>query len=164
MTEESPALYVVPTPLGNLSDMTPRGIEVLRQVGWIACEDTRHSAPLLRHFGIEARLLAAHEHNEESAAQQIVSRLNAGESVALISDAGTPAVSDPGARIAARVREAGYRIVPLPGPSDHDVWRVTVEAVEKTNNNFKIASDDWVNQWTRNGNLPLAQVATAFTS
>jgi 16S rRNA (cytidine1402-2'-O)-methyltransferase len=116
MTEESPALYVVPTPLGNLSDMTPRGIEVLRQVGWIACEDTRHSAPLLRHFGIEARLLAAHEHNEESAAQQIVSRLNAGESVALISDAGTPAVSDPGARIVARVREAGYRIVPLPGP------------------------------------------------
>ena len=96
--------------------MTPRGIEVLRQVGWIACEDTRHSAPLLRHFGIEARLLAAHEHNEESAAQQIVSRLNAGESVALISDAGTPAVSDPGARIVARVREAGYRIVPLPGP------------------------------------------------
>lgn len=116
MTEESPALYVVPTPLGNLSDMTPRGIEVLRQVGWIACEDTRHSAPLLHHFGIEARLLAAHEHNEESAAQQIVSRLNAGESVALISDAGTPAVSDPGARIVARVREAGYRIVPLPGP------------------------------------------------
>ena len=116
MTEESPALYVVPTPLGNLSDMTPRGIEVLRQVGWVACEDTRHSAPLLRHFGIEARLLAAHEHNEESAAQQIVSRLNAGESVALISDAGTPAVSDPGARIVARVREAGYRIVPLPGP------------------------------------------------
>ena len=116
MTEESPALYVVPTPLGNLSDMTPRGIEVLRQVGWIACEDTRHSAPLLRHFGLEARLLAAHEHNEESAAQQIVSRLNAGESVALISDAGTPAVSDPGARIVARVREAGYRIVPLPGP------------------------------------------------
>ena len=116
MTEESPALYVVPTPLGNLSDMTPRGIEVLRQVGWIACEDTRHSAPLLRHFGIEARLLAAHEHNEESAAQQIVSRLNAGESVALISDAGTPAVSDPGARIVARVRAAGYRIVPLPGP------------------------------------------------
>ena len=116
MTEESPALYVVPTPLGNLSDMTPRGVEVLRQVGWVACEDTRHSAPLLRHFGIEARLLAAHEHNEESAAQQIVSRLNAGESVALISDAGTPAVSDPGARIVARVREAGYRIVPLPGP------------------------------------------------
>ncbi len=116
MTEESPALYVVPTPLGNLSDMTPRAVEVLRQVVWVACEDTRHSAPLLRHFGIEARLLAAHEHNEESAAQQIVSRLNAGESVALISDAGTPAVSDPGARIVARVREAGYRIVPLPGP------------------------------------------------
>ena len=116
MTEESPALYVVPTPLGNLSDMTPRAVEVLRQVVWVACEDTRHSAPLLRHFGIDARLLAAHEHNEESAAQQIVSRLNAGESVGLISDAGTPAVSDPGARIVARVREAGYRIVPLPGP------------------------------------------------
>ena len=116
MTEESPALYVVPTPLGNLSDMTPRAVEVLRRVAWVACEDTRHSAPLLRHFGVSARLLAAHEHNEEAAAQQVVARLDEGESVALISDAGTPAVSDPGARLVARVRAAGHRIVPLPGP------------------------------------------------
>ncbi|GHU35758.1 ribosomal RNA small subunit methyltransferase I [Betaproteobacteria bacterium] len=116
MTEESPALYVVPTPLGNLSDMTPRAVDVLRRVAWVACEDTRHSAPLLRHFGVSARLLAAHEHNEEVAARQIVARLNEGESVALVCDAGTPAVSDPGARLVARVREAGFPVVPLPGP------------------------------------------------
>ncbi|HPU80927.1 16S rRNA (cytidine(1402)-2'-O)-methyltransferase [Accumulibacter sp.] len=116
MTEESPTLYVVPTPLGHLGDMTPRAIEVLRQVPWIAAEDTRHSAPLLRHYGCQARLLAAHQHNEESAAQQVIARLAAGESVALIVDAGTPAVSDPGARLVARVRAAAYRIVPLPGP------------------------------------------------
>jgi len=96
--------------------MTQRAIDVLRSVAWVAAEDTRHTAPLLRHYGISARLLAAHEHNEEAAAQQIIARLNEGESVALVSDAGTPAVSDPGARTVARVREAGYRIVPLPGP------------------------------------------------
>ncbi|GHU07906.1 ribosomal RNA small subunit methyltransferase I [Betaproteobacteria bacterium] len=116
MTEESPALYVVPTPLGNLSDMTPRAVEVLRGVTWVACEDTRRSAPLLRHFGVSARLLAAHEHNEETAARQVVARLREGESVALVCDAGTPAVSDPGARLVARVREAGFPVVPLPGP------------------------------------------------
>ena len=115
MTEESPALYVVPTPLGHLGDMTQRAIEVLRRVPWVAAEDTRHSAPLLKHYGSNARLLAAHEHNEESAAQQVISRLAAGESVALVVDAGTPAVSDPGARLVARVRAAGYRVVPLPG-------------------------------------------------
>ncbi len=116
MTQESSALYVVPTPLGNLSDITQRAIEVLRQVPWVAAEDTRHSAPLLKHLGSSARLLPAHEHNEEAAAQQIITRLARGESVALISDAGTPAVSDPGARLVARVREAGFRVVPLPGP------------------------------------------------
>lgn len=116
MTEESPALYVVPTPLGNLGDMSPRSLEMLRQVAWVAAEDTRHSAPLLKHFGITARMLAAHEHNEESAAGQILSRLREGELVALVSDAGTPGISDPGARVVARVRAAGYRVVPLPGP------------------------------------------------
>ena len=116
MTEESAALYVVPTPLGNLADMTLRAIDVLRQVTWVAAEDTRHTAPLLKHFGVSARLLAAHEHNEEAAARQVIARLNAGESVALVSDAGTPAVSDPGARLVARVRAAGYRVIPLPGP------------------------------------------------
>ena len=116
MTEESLALYVVPTPLGNLGDMTQRAIEVLRQVPWVAAEDTRHSAPLLKHFGCNARLLAAHEHNEEAAAQQVIEHLASGESVALVSDAGTPAFSDPGARLVARVRAAGFRVVPLPGP------------------------------------------------
>ena len=115
MTQEFPALYVVPTPLGNLADMTQRAIDVLRQVSWVAAEDTRHSAPLLKHFGASARLLPSHEHNEESAAQQVIARLTDGESVALISDAGTPAVSDPGARLVARVREAGFRVIPLPG-------------------------------------------------
>jgi 16S rRNA (cytidine1402-2'-O)-methyltransferase len=115
MTEDSPALYVVPTPLGNLGDMTQRAIDVLRRVAWVAAEDTRHSAPLLRHYGCTARLLAAHEHNEEAAAQQVIARLSDGESVALVSDAGTPAVSDPGARLVARIRAAGFRVVPLPG-------------------------------------------------
>lgn len=115
MTLDSPALYVVPTPLGNLGDMTQRAIDVLRQVPWVAAEDTRHSAPLLKQYGSNARLLAAHEHNEEAAAQQVISRLAENESVALVSDAGTPAVSDPGARLVARVRAAGFRVVPLPG-------------------------------------------------
>jgi 16S rRNA (cytidine1402-2'-O)-methyltransferase len=98
-----------------MGDMTQRAIEVLRQVKWVAAEDTRHTAPLLKHFGCSARLLAAHEHNEEAAAQQVISHLAEGESVALVSDAGTPAVSDPGARLVARVRAAGYRVIPLPG-------------------------------------------------
>lgn len=116
MTNELSTLYVVPTPLGNMGDMTQRAIDVLRAVSWVAAEDTRHSAPLLKHYGSSARLLAAHQHNEEAAAQQVIARLADGESVALVSDAGTPAVSDPGARLVARVRAAGYRVVPLPGP------------------------------------------------
>ena len=115
MTKEFPALYVVPTPLGNLSDMTQRAIDVLRQVPWVAAEDTRHTAPLLKHYGCGARMLPAHEHNEEAAAQQVIGKLRDGESVALVSDAGTPAVSDPGARLVARVRAAGFRVIPLPG-------------------------------------------------
>lgn len=116
MKLDAPTLYVVPTPLGNLGDMTQRAIEVLRQVPWVAAEDTRHTLPLLKQFGSSARLLAAHEHNEEAAAQQVIDRLAGGESVALVSDAGTPAVSDPGARLVARVRAAGFQVVPLPGP------------------------------------------------
>lgn len=96
--------------------MTQRAIEVLRRVPWVAAEDTRHSAPLLKHFGSSASLLAAHEHNEEAAARQVIKHLASGESVALVSDAGTPAFSDPGARLVARVRAAGFRVVPLPGP------------------------------------------------
>lgn len=113
---ESSALYIVPTPLGNLADLTRRAEEVLRTVPWIAAEDTRHSGPLLRQLGATARMLPAHMHNENEAGERIVERLAAGESVALISDAGTPGISDPGARIVARVRAAGYAVVPLPGP------------------------------------------------
>lgn len=115
MTEESAALYVVPTPLGNLADLTRRAEEVLRRVAWVAAEDTRHSAPLLKHLGSSARTLPAHQHNEHEAAARIVERLRAGESVALISDAGTPGISDPGARVVAAVRDAGCKVVPLPG-------------------------------------------------
>jgi 16S rRNA (cytidine1402-2'-O)-methyltransferase len=116
MTIASTALYVVPTPLGNLSDITRRAEEVLRTVPWVAAEDTRHSAPLLKHLGASARLIPAHEHNEREAAVRIIEKLEAGESVALVSDAGTPAISDPGTRIVAQVREAGFPVVPLPGP------------------------------------------------
>lgn len=116
MTNESAALYVVATPLGNLDDLTRRAGEVLRTVPWVAAEDTRHSAPLLKHLGATARLLPAHQHNEREAAARIIELLAAGEAVALVSDAGTPAISDPGARIVAQVRAAGFRIVPLPGP------------------------------------------------
>jgi 16S rRNA (cytidine1402-2'-O)-methyltransferase len=109
-------LYVVPTPLGNLADISERARVTLCSVTWVAAEDTRHSAPLLKHLGSRARLLAAHEHNEEEAATKILTLLAAGESVALISDAGTPAISDPGARIVARVHAAGGKVIPLPGP------------------------------------------------
>lgn len=116
MTEESAALYVVPTPLGNLADLTRRAEEILCTVAWIAAEDTRHSGPLLKQLGARARTIPAHQHNEHEAAARIVEKLQAGEAVALISDAGTPGISDPGARIVAAVRAAGGRVVPLPGP------------------------------------------------
>ncbi len=116
MTEEFAALYVVPTPLGNMADLTRRAEETLRSVAWVAAEDTRHSAPLLKQLGSQARTLPAHQHNEHEAAARIVERLRAGEAVALISDAGTPGISDPGARIVAAVRAAGCKVIPLPGP------------------------------------------------
>ena len=113
----APALYVVATPIGNLADLTLRALHVLATVDAIACEDTRHSARLLDHFGLAKPLLAAHEHNEREAAVGILARLARGERVAYVSDAGTPAVSDPGAALVAMVRDAGYRIVTLPGAS-----------------------------------------------
>jgi len=110
-------LYVVPTPIGNLGDMTPRAIEVLNQVDVIAAEDTRHSARLLQHFGIKTPALAYHEHNERQLCHKLVERIQAGDSVALISDAGTPLVSDPGYHLVRAAREAGVQVVPLPGAS-----------------------------------------------
>ncbi len=112
------ALYVVATPIGNLADMSLRAIHVLGLADAIACEDTRHSAPLLRALGIEGKpLLAVHEHNEREAAAGVIERLARGERVAFVSDAGTPAVSDPGAALVAAVSAAGHRCVPLPGAS-----------------------------------------------
>lgn len=112
-----PALYVVATPLGNLGDITLRALDVLKRVDVIAAEDTRHSQRLLDACGVQTRLIALHEHNEQSAATEVIRRLGEGQSVAMITDAGTPAISDPGARAVARVREAGFRVVPVPGPS-----------------------------------------------
>ena len=110
-------LYVVATPIGNLADISLRALHVLQLANVIACEDTRHSQGLLRQYGIEKTLLAVHEHNEAEAAVGVIERLQRGERVAYISDAGTPAVSDPGARLVAAVRAAGLRIMPLPGAS-----------------------------------------------
>ena len=116
MTDKYAALYVVPTPLGNLADLTRRAEEILRTVPWIAAEDTRHSGTLLKQIGAQAKTLPAHQHNEHEAAARIVEKLRAGEAVALISDAGTPGISDPGARVVAAVRAAGCQVIPLPGP------------------------------------------------
>ncbi|WP_230970998.1 16S rRNA (cytidine(1402)-2'-O)-methyltransferase [Nitrogeniibacter aestuarii] len=113
----TPSLYVVATPMGNLQDITLRALDVLRQVDVVAAEDTRHTQQLLTAHGIGARLMAAHEHNEQKAATQIIDRLTVGEQVAFVSDAGTPGISDPGARLVARVREAGHPVVPIPGAS-----------------------------------------------
>jgi 16S rRNA (cytidine1402-2'-O)-methyltransferase len=110
-------LYVVATPIGNLADVTLRAVHVLGLVDAVACEDTRVGAQLLRHLGLHKPLLALHAHNEHEAASAVLARLAAGESVACISDAGTPAISDPGAVLVAQVAQAGYRVVPLPGPS-----------------------------------------------
>ncbi|MEO8152520.1 MAG: 16S rRNA (cytidine(1402)-2'-O)-methyltransferase [Rhizobacter sp.] len=118
-TQQYPAgaLYVVATPIGNLADISLRAIHVLSLVDAVACEDTRHSAPLLRHLGLDKPLLAVHEHNEREAAGDVLARLARGERVAYISDAGTPAVSDPGAVLVAAAQAAGYRCIPLPGAS-----------------------------------------------
>lgn len=112
------ALYVVATPIGNLSDITLRALEVLGAADTIAAEDTRNTRHLLQHHGIsEVRLLALHQHNERGAAEKIIALLQQGQCVALVTDAGTPAVSDPGAVLVESVREAGFRVIPIPGAS-----------------------------------------------
>jgi 16S rRNA (cytidine1402-2'-O)-methyltransferase len=113
----SGTLYVVATPIGNLEDITLRALEVLKAVDVIAAEDTRHTSGLLSHYGIRKKMLAVHEHNERQSAEQLLNRLRAGESVALVTDAGTPGISDPGAVVVDIVREAGLPVVPIPGAS-----------------------------------------------
>lgn len=109
-------LFVVATPIGNLADLAPRALETLRTVDAVCAEDTRRTRQLLGHFGVEKPLLALHEHNEAQVADTLVARLRAGESLALVSDAGTPLVSDPGFRLVRAARAAGVRVSPLPGP------------------------------------------------
>ncbi len=108
-------LHVVATPIGNLGDLSPRALDTLRGVAAICAEDTRHTRQLLSHFGLERPLLALHQHNEDAQAAQLVARLLAGESLALVSDAGTPLVSDPGFRLVGAARAAGIRVSPVPG-------------------------------------------------
>ncbi len=110
-------LFVVATPIGNLGDLAPRALETLKAVAAICAEDTRHTRQLLAHFGVDKPLVALHEHNEGDAAAPLVARLLAGESLALVSDAGTPLVSDPGFRLVRAAREAGIAVSPVPGAS-----------------------------------------------
>ena len=113
-------LYVVATPIGNLADISLRALHVLARVDVVACEDTRHTQQLLRAYGLDrpgSQLLALHQHNEAEAAHNVLERLGQGQRVAYVSDAGTPAISDPGARLVAAVRQAGFRVMPLPGAS-----------------------------------------------
>lgn len=117
MTVESGALYVVATPIGNLEDISARALRVLREVDCIAAEDTRHTGRLLRHFDIDKPLFSLHEHNERGRLEQIVARLRKGQSVALVSDAGTPLISDPGFPLVRELRRQGLPVIPIPGPS-----------------------------------------------
>ena len=110
-------LYVVATPIGNLEDITLRALKVLKSVQLVAAEDTRRTGILLRHFGIETGIVSVHEHNERARIQKITGRLAKGESVALVTDAGTPGVSDPGSALVSAVRTEGFRIEPIPGAS-----------------------------------------------
>ncbi len=109
-------LYIVPTPIGNLSDITQRALEVLQAVDLIAAEDTRHTGLLLQHFAINARLFALHDHNEQQKAETLLAKLKEGQNIALVSDAGTPLINDPGYHLVRTCREANIRVVPLPGP------------------------------------------------
>ena len=113
---ESGTLFIVATPIGNLEDITHRALRILAEVDLIAAEDTRHSQRLLQHYDILTRLTSLHDHNESQRARQLIEKLKLGENIALISDAGTPLISDPGYGLVSQCREAGVNVVPLPGP------------------------------------------------
>ncbi|MBN3854274.1 16S rRNA (cytidine(1402)-2'-O)-methyltransferase [Paraburkholderia sp. Ac-20340] len=133
-------LYVVATPIGNTADITVRALHVLGLVDRIAAEDTRNTGQLLTRYGISKPLIAVHEHNEREAAQRVIEHLRAGERVACVSDAGTPGISDPGAKLVDAVRDAGFQVVPLPGAS------ALATALS--------AAGDWVSTFTFLGFLP----------
>ncbi len=117
MPDTTAALYIVATPIGNLGDITRRALEVLESVDLIAAEDTRNSQKLLNHFGIKVPMMALHEHNEREQTNEIITKLQTGRSIALISDAGTPLISDPGYTLVRRLYEKGLKVIPVPGPS-----------------------------------------------
>jgi 16S rRNA (cytidine1402-2'-O)-methyltransferase len=117
LVPQSGTLYVVATPIGNLADLSKRAEAILRSVDLVACEDTRTTRVLLRHIGAERELIAYHEHNEKRVAPQLADRLQSGQSIAIVSDAGTPALSDPGFRIVRECRRRNIPVVPIPGPS-----------------------------------------------
>ena len=110
-------LYLVATPIGNLADITHRAVQVLRDVALIACEDTRHTRKLLQHYAIETKTISYHEHNEQQRARELIELLQQGSDIAVVSDAGTPAISDPGFRLVRAAIESGIAVVPVPGPS-----------------------------------------------
>lgn len=110
-------LFLVATPIGNLSDITYRAVQTLRDVDLIACEDTRHTRKLLQHYGIDTKSISYHEHNEQSRSNELIERLQRGENVAVVSDAGTPAINDPGFRVVQAAINAGIEVVSIPGPS-----------------------------------------------
>ena len=116
MSNKPGILYVVATPIGNLEDMSPRAVRILSQAALIAAEDTRHSGRLMQHFGIRTPMTAFHEHNERDKTAELVGLLHQGQDIALISDAGTPLVSDPGFSLVRAARAAGLEVVPVPGP------------------------------------------------
>ncbi len=126
-------LYVVATPIGNLGDITLRALEVFKSVDAIAAEDTRHTSGLIGHFGIGKKLIAVHQHNEQQSAEALLVRLQSGENIALVTDAGTPAVSDPGAIVVNVLQKAGIKIVPIPGAS---AVIAALSASGITNNSF----------------------------
>ncbi|MDG1447923.1 MAG: 16S rRNA (cytidine(1402)-2'-O)-methyltransferase [Porticoccaceae bacterium] len=116
-SNQSGKLYIVATPIGHLGDMVPRAVETLQSVSVIACEDTRHSKKLLSHFSIDKPCIAYHDHTDKKSSYSILKRLRDGEDVALISDAGTPLISDPGYRLVSEARQQGYSVIPIPGAS-----------------------------------------------
>ncbi len=116
MSSECGKLYVVATPIGNLADISFRAVEILKQVDLIAAEDTRHVKMLLNHYGINNKLMSLHQHNEDRASQNLLEKLRAGQSIALVSDAGTPLVNDPGMPLVRLIKDAGIEVSPIPGP------------------------------------------------
>ena len=117
MAETKGTLYLVATPIGNLEDVTRRALRVLAESDVVACEDTRHTRQLLEHFGVRARTVSYHEHNERERAEELAKSIEEGATVALVSDAGTPGINDPGYRLVRACAERGLRVVPVPGPT-----------------------------------------------